>query len=107
MEQGGAPANDNHPSQGPQGFQPMPPRRVGQAEAFRGGFNGPYQGYGGGSYGRRGGANIFHPPPMVGDLVCMPYHNGVGSKALDIHKLEAFHHSRLMVRDRVRMSPFL
>jgi hypothetical protein len=47
------------------------------------------------------------PPPMVGDLVCMPYHNGVGSKALDIHKLEAFHHSRLMVRDRVRMSPFL
>jgi hypothetical protein len=37
----------------------------------------------------------------------MPYHNGVGSKALDIHKLEAFHHSRLMVRDRVRMSPFL
>jgi hypothetical protein len=49
----------------------------------------------------------YSTPPMVGDLVCMPYHNGVGSKALDIHKLEAFHHSRLMVRDRVRMSPFL
>jgi hypothetical protein len=55
MEQGGAPMNNGRPGYGPRGFQPGQSRGAGQVEAFRGGFNRPYPGHGGGSYGRRGG----------------------------------------------------
>jgi hypothetical protein len=59
MEQGGAPMNNSCPGFGPCGYQPGPPRGAGQVEAFHGGFNRPYPGYGGGSYARRGRVNRF------------------------------------------------
>jgi hypothetical protein len=57
MEQGGASSNSNHLVYGQHGFQAGTPWDAGQADAFRGGFNMPYQGYG--AYGRRGVPNRF------------------------------------------------
>jgi hypothetical protein len=59
MEQGGMPANNSRPGFGQHGYQSGAPRGAGQAEAFHGDFNKSYHGFGGGSYGRRGGPNIF------------------------------------------------
>jgi hypothetical protein len=59
MEQGGTPVNNNCPSFVPRGYHSGAPRGARQAEAFRGGFNKLYQGYGGGAYGRREGVNRF------------------------------------------------
>jgi hypothetical protein len=59
MEQGGAPVNNNRPGYGKHGYQSGAPRGVGQADMFHGGFNRLYQGYGGGTFGRRGGLNRF------------------------------------------------
>jgi hypothetical protein len=59
MEQGGASVNNNYPSFFPHGYHPGAACGAGQAEAFHGGFNRPYQGFGSGAYGRRGGVNWF------------------------------------------------
>jgi hypothetical protein len=59
IKQGGAPANNNRPGFVPRSYHPGAPQGAGQAEAFCGGFNRPYQGYGGGVYGRKGGVNRF------------------------------------------------
>jgi hypothetical protein len=59
MEQGGTPVNNSRPGFGQHGYQSGAPRGAGQAKAFHGGFNMPYKGFGGRSYGRRGGPNRF------------------------------------------------
>jgi hypothetical protein len=54
----------------------VPPCGASQAETLHGGFNRSYQGYGGGLYGRSGGANRFHPRGRGFEANGMPQHGG-------------------------------
>jgi hypothetical protein len=75
MEQGSTPANFNRSGHGSCGFQPVPPRGAAQAEMFCDGFNMPYQGYGGGPYGKR--AMLIGSITGVGDSVLTLGHTKV------------------------------